>query len=227
MSTARANATVAMLPSGKARVAGGQASGASLATTEIYDPVAKTWSGGPALPAACNSHTATVLRDGRVLLVGGLQNGTTYLATACLYDPAAATVATAGVLKAARAYHSAVLLASGHVLVCGDRSSGTALASCEDFDPTTGQWSDGPALLAARYGHSATVLGDGSVLVAGGRSDSAALSGAGWRASSCFAGGTFDEDSAAARRRTRLSRSREKNAVIQITGTMPVPATES
>ena len=43
-----------------------------IATTEIFDPATDTWMEGPELAEPRYEHTATLLPDGRVLLVGGI-----------------------------------------------------------------------------------------------------------------------------------------------------------
>ena len=90
----RPNATLALLPDGRVLAAGGEdgwteseesgyyrnrrlhTSGARLdlshSTTEIFDPETNSWSLGPDLSELRLGSTATVLRDGRVLLTGGI-----------------------------------------------------------------------------------------------------------------------------------------------------------
>jgi len=56
-----------------------------------------------------NSHTATRLPNGRVLVAGGWDGATT-LASAELYDPATKAWMPAGALREARAFHIAARL---------------------------------------------------------------------------------------------------------------------
>jgi len=129
--------------------------------------------------ASRTGHTATLLEDGRVLVVGGASPSSAALATVELVDPASGRVTTAAPLAAARHDHTATLLGDGRVLVAGGASAqGAALASVELFDPAAGTWSAGPALAAARAGHTATRLPSGEVLVAGGEAAGAALDSA-------------------------------------------------
>jgi hypothetical protein len=61
-----------LLPDGSALVVGGSDhTGRLLASAESFDPIAGQWSDAPGLGTARSGHTATVLRDGRVLVVGG------------------------------------------------------------------------------------------------------------------------------------------------------------
>jgi hypothetical protein len=76
-------------------------------------------------------HTATLLRDGRVLVAGGQGLGT-YLAEAEIYDPAAGTWTVTGSLNNARGLQTATLFSDGIVLVAGG-FNGSILASAELF----------------------------------------------------------------------------------------------
>jgi N-acetylneuraminic acid mutarotase len=54
---------------------------------ELYDPVTGSWTATATMTVARAGHTATLLPDGRVLVVGGEGGGT----SAELYDPGSAT----------------------------------------------------------------------------------------------------------------------------------------
>ena len=112
-------------------------------------------------------HTATLLSDGRVLIVGG-ENSSGVLNQAEIYDPASASFSAAGNLNTARVDHSATLLSDGRVLVAGGRDSAGAVNTTEIFDPSTGTFTSGSNLSVARAGHSATLFADGRILIAGG-----------------------------------------------------------
>ena len=137
------------------------------AEAEAWDPATKTFGPAGALPSARWWGTATLLGDGRVLVIGGFagdgypDDGAT-VADALLWDPAAATFAVAGSLATSRSMHSATLLPDGRVLVVGgvtstpDRST---LRSSELWDPSTLTFSPGPDLAAASsrpHGHGAS-----------------------------------------------------------------------
>lgn len=122
-------------------------------------------------------HTATLLADGRVLVVGGRgADATVELHSAELYDPRASRWSRAGALAAGRAGHTATLLPDGRVLVTGgtghdDADGGhryVALASAELYEPRANRWRPAAPMGEARNWHSATLLADGRVLVAGG-----------------------------------------------------------
>src|SRR5262249_6464354 len=143
-----------------------------LASVELYDPAAGTWSPGPVLATARSGHSATVLADGRVLVAGGVGARGAALKAAELFDPARGQWSATGSMVDARVGHQAVRLADGRVLVTGGelRTGGAtrALAYCELFDPATGSWTPTGSLGTARKGHQATLLPDGRVLVTGG-----------------------------------------------------------
>src|SRR2546423_1083964 len=63
-------------------------------------------------------HTATLLPDGKVLVVGGY-DGNRDLATAEVYDPASRTWTATGSLANRRSNNTATLLPNGKVLVVG------------------------------------------------------------------------------------------------------------
>src|SRR6266446_7550324 len=82
------------------------------------------------LNAARYGHTATLLPNGKVLVVGG-QNDTNYLANAELYDPATGKWTATGSMSTRRVAFTATLLLSGQVLVAGGESLGAYYSSAE------------------------------------------------------------------------------------------------
>lgn len=150
-----------------AAVMAGGLLGAPGAADAAVDP--GTWSVGPTLLGERSHHTATTLRDGRVLVVGGSNHMTGYeTAMAEVFDPATGGFRAAGVLpdRYDRVGHTATLLADGRVLVLG----GALLFGSLDggiWDPATEQWTVFPVPFNI-HGHTATLLADGRVLVAGG-----------------------------------------------------------
>jgi WD40 repeat protein len=153
------------LANGHVIVLGGDRGGVALSDgIERFDPNTRQWSHVGELLNGRESHTATLLRDGRILVVGG-QTGLDGGPLAELVDPASGQSRPAGSLNQPRTSHTASLLNDGRVLVTG----GSGRRSAELWDPATGQW----RLLSsrmqhARVGHAATLLADGRVLVSGG-----------------------------------------------------------
>jgi hypothetical protein len=130
---------------------------------------------GPAgsLVEARQTHTATPLPDGRVLVVGGHDTDPVFaLASAGVWDPATASFVPAASLREARGFHTATLLPDDRVLVVGGIDgfvkSGVCLATGEVWDPETASFGPAGSLVDGRGVHTATTLPDGRVLIVGG-----------------------------------------------------------
>jgi WD40 repeat protein len=176
--------TTTLLADGRVLVAGGlrevpaangsgDSTGVTLASAELYDPVSGTWTATGSMVTPREGHTATLLRDGRVLVTGGREKGT----SAELYDPASGSWTATGDMVTPGAWgQTATLLRDGRVLVVGGYGGiavGT-LSSAELYDPASGTWTATGSMARPRVGHTATLLPDGRVLVVGGDGGSAA-----------------------------------------------------
>jgi len=110
-------------------------------------------------------HTSTLLKDGRVLLVGGLAKE----ASAELYDPETGRFTPTGALATVRSDFAAVRLADGWVAIIGGSAESERLPGVEIYDPGTGTFGPGPSdRLLERKDPSAVLLRDDRVLIAGG-----------------------------------------------------------
>jgi len=180
MGTARANHTATAISGNRVLVTGGYndtgagGSDVLLATAEIYDVGANTWT-PVATPMSLTrtQHSAVALQDGRVLVLGGW-SGTYYLRDVEIFDPAGNAGVGAWVTENAmlvpRDYSpTATLLQDGKVLVVGGINDEGRLSSAEVYDPTTHLWTLTGGLNTAREWHTATRLADGRVLVTGGQ----------------------------------------------------------
>ncbi len=136
---------------------GSQLTSPGATLTVSATPPGRTSATGSLLHAR-RAHTATLLANGKVLVVGGFDN--TSLATAELYDPATYTFTATGSLTTARSGHTATLLQDGRVLIAGGQSFGAATTSAELYDPATGTFTATGNLGTARTFHTATLLGN-------------------------------------------------------------------
>ena len=178
MVEARTNHTATQLLDGRVLVAGGvgvqQSEGLAniLASAELYDPNTGAWTATGAMSQLRGLQTATLLPDGKVLVVGGSAcadfDGCP-LTSAELYDPASGTwIATGSMVEARLGDHTATLLNNGKVLVAGGTGGAfESMRSAELYDPATGSWSSAGQMVEPRSNHTATLLLDGKVLVAG------------------------------------------------------------
>ncbi|MEP7272353.1 MAG: hypothetical protein ABI882_12685 [Acidobacteriota bacterium] len=133
----------------------------ALAQAVVTGPV---WSFTGSLNTDRYGHTATLLRDGKVLVVGG----GSFPTTAELYDPATGTWSYAGsVLR--RTGHDAVLLPNGQVLVAGGLNYGDyfSVNNAELYDPTTERWRATTSLPTIKGSIAALLLPTGKVLAVG------------------------------------------------------------
>jgi large repetitive protein len=114
--------------------------------------------------------SATLLRDGRVLVIGGYRP----VALAELWDPDTGEFSPAGTLVHARWAHTATLLADGRVLVVGgvgvpgDGDADGHLTVAELWDPSTLSFSALSSPSQARFTGTAALMPDGRVLISGG-----------------------------------------------------------
>ncbi len=115
-------------------------------------------------------HTATLLLDGKVLVVGGIDYPADATTTAELYDPTTASWAYTATARSIRYLHTATLLPDGRVLVAGGETGLLDYTdTAEIYDPASETWTEtGKMNNYGRLGHTATLLADGKVLVCGG-----------------------------------------------------------
>lgn len=183
MSTPRMGQTATLLNNGDVLVAGG--SDADLATidavssSELYDPKTNSWSPAASMHVARAFHTATLLPDGRVAIIGGVEQiNQRYVALADveLYDPTRNTWSIAAPEPRPRGMHAAVLLNDGRILILGGSGSRPVAArpgalatqnSVDLYDPSTNSWSLLPSMHYARALPTGMLLPDGRVLVIG------------------------------------------------------------
>ncbi len=169
--TARYEHTATLLPDGRVLVAGGyNTSSGVLSSAELYTPSddGGSWLAASDMGSPRNSHTASLLPNGNVLIAGGFYG--TFLSSSELYTPdsGAGTWTSTGLLNEPRCANTATLVPNGEVLVTGGYGP---LASTELYYPSSGLWTTNSLLLNARDSHTATLLANGQVLVVGGYED--------------------------------------------------------
>lgn len=171
MHAGRGGHTATLLLDGRVLAVGGGAEDTSMeggprsATAELYEPGTGRWVATGSMTKARTGFTATLLRDGRVLVAGGDGNFT----AAELYDPGTGRWTATGSMAEGRTGHTATRLPDGTVLVtggcaCSDPDAGERV-SAELYDPGSGRWTATGSMGTARIGHTATLLPDGTVLV--------------------------------------------------------------
>lgn len=143
---------------------------ASGSSSALYDPVTNAWSAViPSVATHYNGRSA-LLKNGKVLLVGG--SVPSLSSAAELFDPTSKTWTATGSMLEARAMPGLVALPDGRALVTGGYDTtafnSTSRASVELYDPTTGKFTSGPPMFERRGEHGAVLLGTGRVLVFGG-----------------------------------------------------------
>jgi N-acetylneuraminic acid mutarotase len=137
------------------------------------------WSTAGSLATPRDSHAATLLGNGMVLVTGGLDVNFAALATAELFDPNSATWSAAASMATGRSSQTATLLGNGKVLVAGgDHGTPNPLASAELYDPVANTWSSAGNMVTPRAFQTATLLGNGKVLVTGGYGDNGSIASA-------------------------------------------------
>ncbi|WP_437338519.1 Kelch repeat-containing protein [Sorangium sp. So ce394] len=155
-----AQTALTLLPSGLLLRTGGSDDDRVLKEAVLYDPAANTWSSAGSMSVTRHLHTATLLQDGRVLVVGGytlngneMPEGRTSVE---IYDPATGAWTAAAPTNLPRMQHTATLLPSGRVLVVGGGGriyGGTeeeivvlvdAGETAEIYDPASDTWTSTP-----------------------------------------------------------------------------------
>jgi hypothetical protein len=115
-----------------------------------------------------SGHTATLLPNGKVLIVGGMRRNQDFYRSAELYDPATGNFQPTGEMSIGRVGQVAVVLHSGKVLIAGGWIGHGSTDSAELYDPATGKFTVLGKMTSKRGRPSATLLPDGNVLLAGG-----------------------------------------------------------
>jgi hypothetical protein len=174
----RAAHTATKLADGRVLIAGGytirQPDGLSVpARAEIFDPATGQFHATGAMTTPRGEHSATLLADGRVLIIGGAHEfgpdgeATSAIPGLEIFDPKTERFSSVAALATDRMDHSATLMTDGRVLIAGGRNDRGDPRSTEIFDPVRGTIAAGPKAAAPHHAAVAPLLADGRVLLTG------------------------------------------------------------
>ncbi len=192
MLSPRTGHTATLLPDGRVFVSGGLAAVTVLPTpleaiydttdtSEVYDPVANTWSPGPAMRTPRAGHLAMLRPNGTVMLAGGISWDDLILFrlpavrnSTDIYDPAGNSISAGPSMSTPHSLVDPVDLGNDRWLVAGGISSltllnpGTSTTVAEVYDAAANTFTAAGVMATARGNHQAVALGGGRFLVAGG-----------------------------------------------------------
>ena len=140
--SARAYHTATLLGDGRILIVGGDGSPdgnpplSPMTEVELYDPSSNTTEHAGLILFPRNTHTASNLEDGRVVLVAGEHIGAVSYHAIEIYDPESESWTRGGELIEGRRNHTSTLLPDGGILVIGGwNEQDGALASLEVYEP--------------------------------------------------------------------------------------------
>jgi hypothetical protein len=128
------NGSAVLLASGKVLIAGGIDNLAVVSDAKLYDPEQQKFFPTGSMTMQRFEHEATRLRDGRVLVSGGIKTlrwPWVVVSTAELYDPQRGAFVRLPDMTTRRVSHTATLLPTGEVLIAGGWRGDIALSSAE------------------------------------------------------------------------------------------------
>jgi hypothetical protein len=132
-----------------------------VSSAEIFDPATQKWSATGSMSNSRAMAAASLLPDGRVLVVGGSASSTAFPGE--IYDPVSGTWSTTATMTSPIA-SKALLLPNGQVLV----SYGTTTFAAELFDPVSGTFQVLSNVAFPTSGSASTeLLPDGRVFLVG------------------------------------------------------------
>ena len=135
--------------------------------SELFDPSSRTFSLIHSLHYSRQKHTASLLSDGNVVLIGGYKEHLSMNDSAEICDPhSIISCAPSAYMPNGLTQHTATVLQDGKILITGGSGD---VSSALLYDPATG-FSPTGSLVTGRYNHTATLLQTGEVLVVGGYS---------------------------------------------------------
>lgn len=143
--------------------------------TQFYNVSTKKFEIGPDLNYPRTDATATLLKNGKILITGG--DDIYYIEYAKrnipneLYNPITGKFEVGPKLNISRRYHSAILLKDGRVLIVGGVGKGGFLSEAEIYNPKTNEFNLVGKMNTPKMGPNLYLLKDGNVLASGGIKD--------------------------------------------------------
>ena len=177
-SVCRIGHTATMLQDGTILIVGGTSSldlsAETLASAEIYSPIAGGFTPTGDLANGRFGHEATLLGDATVLITGGYtedaDGNRRSTPSAELYDPQLGEFIPAPDMNVPRVGHPTTLLADDSVLLIGGTSE---RPSAEVYEPSLKRFRPVKETGLTRFHHTASWMSDGRVLILGGVDENA------------------------------------------------------
>lgn len=163
-----------LLADGKVLITGCSAQ-CDVGVTQIYDSFTNSFSPTGGSRPGCSDdicwfidiNTATLLMDGKVLIVGS--DDYDGPADAELYDASTGIFSRIANSVAPHEFSTATFLPDGTVLIAGSQlAGGSGDPRVELYDAAVRKFAFAGNMVTARHSHTATLLPDGTVLIAGG-----------------------------------------------------------
>jgi hypothetical protein len=165
----RTGHTSTLLKDGRVLVTGGRITNNNydaLANAEIYNPITNQWIAMPLMAHKRIGHTATLLDDGRVLIIGGSYNNYDGTASVEVFDPDTEQWTAKPAIKQSRSGHVAQLLPNGKIIIFQGSSLYNFVFTTELYDPQSGS-----SIYVSDYpedtSNKSIMLPNGSLLCAG------------------------------------------------------------
>ena len=172
----RANHTMTQLLDGRLLIAGGFSGTSPHDEVETYTPATGDFELVEPMANHRSNQRALLLKDGRVVVIGGVTLESGFLAVNEVYNPSTDVWSTHSTLEEDRAGHTATPLPDGTILVAGGVTGNLTLSTAEILDPVTHNFTSLGNMNSGRNQHTATLLNDGRVLLAAGSTDTLTLS---------------------------------------------------
>ncbi len=168
LSSARANASAALLQDGRVLITGGDSGSGPVVTADFF-AADGTISAAPPMLNARSKHVSVTLQDGRVLVAGGITAGGSATSTAEIYDPSTNSWTSVGTgMTEARSGANAALLPDGRVIIAGGQNGSSISSTIEIFDPVACSFSFAATMSSPRTQDAMAVRKDGRVIIIGG-----------------------------------------------------------